>query len=161
LNLGRKNCPDRTQLEQAFVYAGADDAASFLTNGTVVFSLRSGASAARLLTKAATLLEAACGMREPGFVRPLAYLAELVAAKPFDGVDRSTVHECCVSFLHPKATVPADAVRATPRGDVQVMSFTGGEAFSLSRKLGKSPGSPNAFIERMLGLPATTRNWNT
>jgi uncharacterized protein (DUF1697 family) len=37
LNLGRKNCPSKAQLEQAFLDAGAREASSFLTNGTLVF----------------------------------------------------------------------------------------------------------------------------
>ena len=33
--------------------------------------------------------------------------------------------------------------------------------FSVVRVVGRSPGSPNAFLEKLLGLPATTRVWNT
>ena len=35
------------------------------------------------------------------------------------------------------------------------------EAFSLSREVKGRYGFPNNFIEKELGVPATTRNWNT
>jgi hypothetical protein len=41
------------------------------------------------------------------------------------------------------------------------LRITEGEVFSLSRKIGKSPGSPNAFLEKHLGFPTSTRKWNT
>jgi len=31
----------------------------------------------------------------------------------------------------------------------------------VSRIIGRSQGSPNAFLEKLLGLPTTTRAWNT
>jgi uncharacterized protein (DUF1697 family) len=50
---------------------------------------------------------------------------------------------------------------ASKRDDVEAIRFTVSEALSVSRKIGESPGSPNAFIEKHFALPATTRNWNT
>lgn len=161
LNLGRANCPSRYQFEQAFLEAGAHEAASFLTNGTLVFAAGARASPQRLLQRASKLLEASCGLVEPGFARSLPELTRLLATEPFAAVDRSAVYECCVSFLHPDAQLPGTLPLRSSRGDVEVLRFTQGEALSLSRKIGKSPGSPNAFLEKLLGLPATTRSWNT
>jgi uncharacterized protein (DUF1697 family) len=166
LNLGRANCPSRRQFEQAFLDAGAQEAASFLTNGTLVFSARARASPQRLLQRASQLLEANCGLVEPGFIRSLPELVRLSALDPFAAVDRSTVYACCVSFLPPDVQLPGTLPLITlplmsSRGDVEVLRFTNGEALTLSRKIGKSPGSPNAFLEKLLSLPATTRSWNT
>lgn len=161
LNLGRANCPDRAQFEQAFLDAGAIEASSFLTNGTLVFRARPRAGALSLLARAAKILHAGCGLREPGFLRPLDDLADMVTADPFAQVDRATVYECCVSFLHADIGELPPVPVASRRRDVEILRFTPGAAFSLSRKIGNSPGSPNAFLEKLLGLPATTRNWNT
>lgn len=161
LTLGRARCPNKTQFEQAFLEAGAREAASFLTNGTLVFAAGARASPQRLLQRASKLLEASCGLVEPGFIRSLPELIQLLATEPFAAVDRSSVYECCVSFLHPDAQPPGTVPLMSSRGDVEVLRFTAGEALSLSRKIGKSPGSPNAFLEKLLGLPATTRSWST
>lgn len=161
LNLGRTNCPTRIQLEQAFLDAGAHTAASFLTNGTLVFETGPKAKPDALLRKAAKHLQAVCGLEEPGFVRSVPYLAELVASAPFAKADTSRVYECCVTFLHADAQAPGPLPIQSKRQDLELLACTDREVFSLSYKVGSSPGSPNAFLEKLLALPATTRNWNT
>jgi hypothetical protein len=91
----------------------------------------------------------------------MAYLTGLVDLDPFAAVDRSSVHACCISFLHPGFSAPPVMPLESKRRDVEVIRFTVGEAFSLSRKIARTPGSPNAFLEKHFGLPATTRVWNT
>jgi hypothetical protein len=84
-----------------------------------------------------------------------------VALDPFASVERGSVFECCVSFLPPKdIALPAMALESRRR-DVEVFRSTGTGALSLSRKVGNTPGSPNAFLEKLLGQPVTTRAWNT
>ncbi len=157
VNLGRPPSPSRPMLEQAFVDAGADSAVSFLTNGTVVFD---AAEAEAVVAAACGLLSRRCGLAEPAFVRTMRALERLVAVDRFATV-RAEVHECVVTFLSPRARFPATAPRVTPRGDVEVLGFTTSEVFSVTRVVGRSPGSPNAFLEKALARPATTRNWNT
>ena len=161
VNLGRPNCPTKAQLEEAFAAAGAEAPASFQTNGTLVFSLKGRVSARRVLAAACKTLQAECGLTEPAYVRTMDHLAELVAQDPFAAVEPGTVYECCVSFLPSEGIALPAAPVESRRGDVQVLRFTGGEALSVSRKFGNSPGSPNALLERVLGAPVTTRNWNT
>ncbi|UUZ67811.1 DUF1697 domain-containing protein [Polaromonas sp. P1(28)-13] len=161
LNLGRTNCPTKTQFEVAFTAAGAESASSFLTNGTLVFSVNSSTRARKVLALACQALQAECGLKEPAYMRDLDYLADLVALDPFASVERSSVFERCVSFLHPESvTLPALPLESKRR-DVEVLRFTDSEALSVSRKVGNTPGSPNAFLEKLLGSPVTTRNWNT
>ena len=49
----------------------------------------------------------------------------------------------------------------TARGDLELLRADDGHVLSVSRWIGKSGGSPNAWLERHLGEPATTRNWRT
>jgi uncharacterized protein (DUF1697 family) len=158
-NLGRPRSPSRTQLERAFLDAGAGAATSFLTNGTLAFE--AGDDAIALAQRARERLADACGLREPVFVRSLATLKRLVGAAPFAALDTAGVYECCASFLPPRAGARVPLPLQSKRGDVQVFARIGDVAFAFSRKLGASPGSPNALLERTLGTQATTRNWNT
>ena len=160
VNLGHLNCPTKAQLEAAFVIAGAESAASFLTNGTVVFAVAFGIEPHDVLAAAHRTLQVECGLREPAYIRAVDYLVGLVALDPFAFVERSSVHECCVSFMPHGVTLPALPLESS-RGDVEVFRSTGTEALSLSRKVGTTPGSPNAFLEKLLGSPVTTRAWNT
>ena len=141
--------------------AGAASAASFLTNGTMVFTTGSGTRPRKVLAGACQRLRAGSGLREPAFIRSIDYLAELVAQDPFAGVDPSAVYERCVSLLHPDSGALPALPLVSRRGDVRILKSTGTEALSVSLKVGNTPGSPNACLERLLDLPATTRSWNT
>ena len=161
VNLGRPKSPSKTQLERAFLDADAVEAQSFLTNGTIVFTARPRSNPARILTAATEQLQSECGLVEPGFLRSLTYLRELIALDPFVSVDQSAVYSCCATFLHAKVSALPAVPLESKRKDVEVLRFTNGEAMSVCRKIGNTPGSPNAFLEKLFDLPATTRNWNT
>jgi uncharacterized protein (DUF1697 family) len=161
LNLGRPCCPTRVQFETAFLEAGASEAQSFLTNGTIAFQAGGLRSARKILAAASQSMAARCGLKEPGFLRQMSLLARLVDAAPFASIDPRTVYGCYITFLHQDAVLPGDLPLASPRGDVKVIQLTRTEALCIAHKPGKSPGSPNAFLEKTLALPATTRAWNT
>jgi uncharacterized protein (DUF1697 family) len=162
LNLGRPNCPTKVQFEEAFVAAGAASASSFLTNGTMVFTTGSGRQALRVFNDACEILHGTCGLEEPGFMRTIEYLTELIALEPFVEIDPGSVHACCTSFLHATDGLSvAQLPLESGRRDVKVLQMTDSEAFSVSIKVGNSTGSPNAFLEKRLGVPVTTRSWNT
>jgi len=161
VNLGRPNCPMKAQLEEAFMNAGADSASSFLTNGTLVFAVTSTARARDVFDSAGNALRTTCGLKEPAFIRTVDYLAALVDLDPFASVDRGSVYECCVSFLHSQHITPPKAPLTSKRGDVEILRVTPAEVLSVSRKIGNTAGSPNAFLEKLLGSPFTTRSWNT
>lgn len=161
LNLGRVNCPTKAQLESAFLGAGADTAASFLSNGTLVFTSKNQASARKILARACRTLQTECGLEEPAYLREMDGLAGLVASQPFRSVAPGSVYACCVSFLPATYAAPPAWPRASARGDVEILHVTGSAVFSICRQITKSPGSPNAFLEKLLGAQVTTRNWNT
>jgi uncharacterized protein (DUF1697 family) len=161
LNLGRPNCPTKIQFEEAFLTAGATSASSFLTNGTIAFTVRSATQARKVFTDACELLRDTCGLKESGYLRAIEHLAELVALDPFAAVEPGRVYECCATFLPPRAGSLAELPAESKRGDIRFLHTTGSEVLSVSLKIGKTPGSPNAFLEKLLGSPVTTRCWNT
>lgn len=161
VNLGRPKSPTRAQLESAFLESGAATAASFLVNGTLVFTLAPGARPRAVASRACAAMASSCGMREPVFVRSVAELRALVAADPFAGQVAEGNDACCITFLGaPRRPMPA-LPHVTPRADLELLRHDDTHVFSVSRWLGKSGGSPNAWLERHLGEPATTRNWRT
>lgn len=161
VNLGRPKSPTRSQLEAAFLDAGAASAVSFQVNGTLVFTLAPGARPRALASRACEALAASCDMREPVFVRSVDELRALVDAQPFAGQVAEGLDSLCISFLGaPRKALPSLPF-ATSRGDLELLAHDDTHVFSVSRWLGKSGGSPNAWLERQLGEPATTRNWRT
>ena len=162
LNLGRPNCPTKIQFEEAFTAAGAVSASSFLTNGTMVFTTRSGRQSQRVFNDACEILHRTCGLTEPGYIRTIEYLAQLITLAPFVKIESNSVHTCCASFLHTTEGLSAAPLPLeSKRRDVKVLQLTHSEVFSLSIKVGNSSGSPNAFLEKLLSVPVTTRSWNT
>ena len=158
VNLGRPNSPTRTRFEEAFLVSGAASAESFLVNGTLVFTLAPGARPRALAERACEAMRVSCGMREPVFVRSVEELRLLVASEPF-GRDRVVEGRdaCCITFLGaPRKTMPALPF-VTARGDLELLRAEDTHVLSVSRWVGKSAGSPNAWLERSLGEPATTR----
>jgi len=161
VNLGRPGSPTRAQFEEAFLAAGATSAASFLVNGTLVFGVAPGARPRALASRAGAHLRARCGLREPMFVRAVSELAALVASDPFAGHRAEGRDALCITFLGaPRQPLPALPL-VTPRGDLELLRSDDTHVLSISRWVGKSGGSPNAWLERHLGEAATTRNWRT
>jgi len=161
VNLGRPGKPGKAQLEAAFAAAGGLHAQSFLATGNVVFAAPGEAAARRVLARACAALEAACGLAEPAFLRPLEHLARLAAAAPFEAVRADDVHEYGVTFLAaPPAALPALPLRSA-RGDLEVFRIAGVEAFGFTRLVDGRPGNVNGLLEKRLQMPATTRSWNT
>jgi uncharacterized protein (DUF1697 family) len=161
VNLGRPGSPTRVQLEAAFLEAGASSAESFQVNGTLVFTVAPGVRPRALASRAGERMRTTCGLREPMFVRAVAELGALVASDPFDGQVAEGRDACCITFLGaPRKPLPALPL-ATPRGDLELLRSDDTHVLSVSRWVGKSAGSPNAWLERHFGEPATTRNWRT
>jgi hypothetical protein len=101
------------------------------------------------------------GFDEPAALRDVAGLAALVASDPLAGVEMDDVYAPCATFLIGMPAGDAALPSTNPKGDVRVVSWHDGMLLSLTYKRGSSPGSPNAFVERVLDVPATTRVWNT
>jgi uncharacterized protein (DUF1697 family) len=161
LNLGRMPAPTRTQLESAFIDAGATSAESFLTNGTLVFETSTPAKARKIVKRAGVILLETNGFREPAFVRGLDHLADLVRRDPFAAVDHDGAYALGVTFLHDDLELPSEPPRENRKKDVVAVEYTQTEFLSLVYKFNASTGSPNDFIEKTFASPATTRVWNT
>ena len=99
VNLGRPKSPTRSQLEAAFLDAGAASAVSFQVNGTLVFTLAPGARPRAVASRACEALAVRCDMREPVFVRSVDELRVLVDADPFAGQVAEGLDSLCISFL--------------------------------------------------------------
>ncbi|MBV7426699.1 DUF1697 domain-containing protein [Acidovorax sp. sif1233] len=162
LNLGHGHAPSRMALESAFLQAGADEAASFQTNGTVAFSARGVRPAQGIVRTVQRSLRGGHGFDEPVFLRSMAYLHTLLARDPFEGMAKAPpIYDFYVTFLHDGAKLLPPLPTRNAREDVRVLLYTGSEALSYNHLVGKTMGNPNVFAEQQLGLPATTRTWGT
>ena len=161
VNLGQGRSPTKPQLEAAFLAAGAALPQSFQTNGTVVFVADDARAAEAIVGRACALLREMTGLSEPAYVVDLPHLAALVENDPFAGIDREGVFDFSATFLPSAALAKLRAPLASPRGDLEIVRVTEYVALSVSRRVGVSIGNATLFLEKMLGVPATTRGWGT
>lgn len=158
LNLGHPGSPTGDELVAAF--GGPDAASGFQTNGTVVFRAEDPASLAR---RARELL-AEAGHRHDCVIRPLAEVRRIVEDAPPLPAD-SGVYRVVASFFD----LPDD--RALPEagltpirsrdGLVEVSALTRRHARSLCWRPGSTAGNATAVLEKLLGVPVTTRTLGT
>ena len=160
-NLGRPGSPTRTQLESAFLAAGASAVANVRSNGTIAFDAPDAVGPHRVLDDAAAELRFVCGLAEPASVRSLVDLRALPWETVFAGIAPEGVHEFTVSFACGAAPTRLELPLSSPRGDAVVLWCQGGVALSVTRKVMSGPGSPNVLLERVTKMPFTSRTLGT
>ncbi|QJR15825.1 DUF1697 domain-containing protein [Usitatibacter palustris] len=138
---------------------GFGNVSTFIASGNVLFDApgSDGDRHARRLEKS---LEGWLGFPVAVMARTFPQLEAMVASNPFKGELRERDAKLYVSFLwaDPKATPKVPIVLA--REGLKLFRLEGREAFGVSSRLpGGKFGVPD--FEKLLGMPVTTRNWNT
>lgn len=171
VNLGQPKSPTREQLEAAFLHAGASSANSFMSNGTLVFGAAEDRAAqdpavqdgaAHKIAKAACqTLAQICDMHEPAFIRRLQDMVALVDSNPFARQTDPSIAEQSISFFDAATTVKVDLPIISMRNDCKVFQIEAGNALSVAWTINGKTGYPTPVLEATLGVPVTTRGWNT
>ncbi len=151
----------KDDLKRAFSEAGCWDVSTFIQSGNVIFS-RNARGHRELYEKIQANLNSLTGGDATISYRSIGHLKELVDADPFAAVDPEADVKLYVALLanapRPQPTYPLVdrkeklRVFAGEKNDVYIVS---------GRKENGFYGFPNNFIEKELGVPATSRNWNT
>ena len=157
VNVGGSARLKMADLVQICESLGFENAETYLQSGNVIFDY-DGRDASALSNRIEKALKDRLGLKVSVFIRTPSDLARIVARQPFKNRDRSRLH---VTFLY--ANPQRDGLAAMKE------AARGGEEFSMSNMevylfLPNGMGTTklsNNFIEKTLGVPATTRNWNT
>jgi len=155
--LGRQGLT-RDVLVGLFTKAGAEDPVSHLATGNVTFGEMG--DPIRCVERLEVAIAEVIGRTEPVFIRAIDQLREQVETNPFVDPPFDDVHERCVSFTT-GPVVGLDLPLTTPRGDAVAFAARDGDIFSVTRLVGGRTGTMGGVLERTLGRPLTTRNWNT
>lgn len=153
VNLGARNKVPMAELRARLEAAGYGDVRTYVASGNVL--LDGPRSAAALSAELESLIADAFGVAATVMLRKPRELAALVAAHPY-GADTSETH---VAFLAARPAKAAAARLEVAGADVAVLA--GANVYlRLPRGVHGSRLS-GARIERLLGVPATLRNWRT
>jgi uncharacterized protein (DUF1697 family) len=156
VNLGARNKVPMAELRARLEAAGYGDVRTYVASGNVL--LDGPRSAAALSAELESLIADAFGVAATVMLRKPRELAALVAAHPF-GADTSETH---VAFLAARpAKAAAARLEVAGAGSADVAVLAGANVYlRLPRGIHGSRLS-GARIERLLGVPATLRNWRT
>jgi len=155
VNLGARNKVPMAELRTLLEGAGYESVRTYLASGNVVLDGPRGAVA--LAAALERLIVDAFGVTTTAIVRRPRELAAAVEAHPF-GADTSETHVAFLARRPPKAAAARLEV-VDPGADLAVLS--GAEVYlRLPRGVHGSRLSI-ARIEKLLGVPATLRNWRT
>ena len=146
---------------EAFEAAGCRHVTTVIQSGNILFECSARDVTSRLGAVRKRLADARVG--EPDILwRSVEELERIVSQAPFTTRDAGPTVKLYVAFLarQPRAK-PRLPVRL-PKEELEAVSMTDREVFIVSRrKKNGFFGFPNNFIEDVLDVPATTRNWST
>jgi uncharacterized protein (DUF1697 family) len=159
INVGGKSMP-MADLRALFAKLGYADAKTFIQSGNVVFAApgKDGRKIAQALEAA---IAKAFGYEAAVLVRSREEWRALLKANPYAKRKLGEGERVFVTFLEePPAKAAAAALEAIqdPKDEVKVR---GSEAFLLVRGSYGESNLSNAFVEKKLGVRATTRNMAT
>jgi uncharacterized protein (DUF1697 family) len=156
--IGRKGY-DRVALLDVLGRCGALQAQSYLATGNFSFSI--DGSLGEFQAQVEVLLRREFGYIAPTYIYAISALRALAAKRPFDRTELGNPYERCVTFLPPGTILPKSVIQLE-RMDRRSFVFLarGPFVFSTTYKVGKGSISAGSAIEKAIGQPVTTRNWN-
>jgi uncharacterized protein (DUF1697 family) len=153
INLGSRNRVAMQDLRALVEELGGEDVRTYLQSGNVVFGGR--ALTAEAIAEA---IHESLGVDVHVLVRSGAELGKVVRGNPFPKADPATLHVTFLAEAPDEARVKDLGERTFEPDEFEV---AGREVYlRCPNGYGRSKLS-NAFLEKQLGVPATTRNWKT
>ena len=147
-----------TDLRAAFEAAGCEDMRSYIQSGNIVFE----ASDSQTLEHVRGQVNALIGGPAHVLFRTLQELDAIVATRPLDAFTADPKLKLYVAFLTEAPSRPVALPVVDTKELLEIIAVQGKEAYLVSRRKPNGMyGFPNNLVEKVLGVPATTRNWNT
>jgi len=156
INVGGHKIIKMSDLKETFQSLGLENVETFIQSGNVIFDSKTS-SPASLEKKIENQLEKALGYRVEIFLRTMREVAVIASKGPYSPKDGETVH---VVLLNEKPDTQKQKALMSYKSKADDFTVKGREVFNLRRDRNKSVFSNN-FIEKVLGVPATSRNLTT
>lgn len=156
INVGGTTIIKMTDLKKMFESFGLENVQTYIQTGNVIFESEEANSSA-LEEGIEHQLEKAYGKRIQLFVRKMREVVAMATEYPYDPKEGETAY---VAILQKKPDKKSEQGLLALCSDADDFIVKGKDAYSLRRDRDKSIFS-NALIEKVLGVPATTRNLTT
>jgi uncharacterized protein (DUF1697 family) len=159
INVGGRTKVGMEELRRVFLALGHADVKTYVQSGNVLFRCPVE-EPSRLAGDLERRIARDLGVTTTVLLRTRDDLAHVVANNPFlgRGLDPATLH---VTFLAETPDPRRVASLETPSGEPDAFSLAGREVYlHCPNGYGRTKLN-NAYLERRLGVAATTRNWRT
>lgn len=161
VNVGGRTIVKMNDLKQAFSLAGCERVRTYIQSGNIVFDAPKR-SVAEIIRRLQTRLREVLGREATVVLRTLREVESTVKRNPFKKPKADTDAKLYVAFLSRKPLRKPRFPLMSPKERLEAFQLRNLEVFIVSRrKKNGMYGFPNNFIEKELGVPATTRNWST
>ena len=161
INVGGRAVVKMNEVKDAFMAAGGKDVRTFIQSGNVVFDVPQKSAGAEFKKIGAGLRERLG--EEPGLIfREIEDLERMVRTAPLRKLEAASDVKLYVTFLSGRPTRRPQFPLVSEKEALEAIAMNNLDVFLVSRrKKNGMYGFPNAVIEKELGVPATSRNWNT
>jgi len=161
INVGGHKIVKMEALDRVFASLKFKDIKTLIASGNVLFSAPAS-SVGDLTALIEKALEKSLGFQVPVILRTLREIEGILKADPFKKHPAGPDVKNYVAFLSGKPPAKVKPPRCPPGESWEILAIKGREVYvTTRRKADGHNGFPNDFIEKGLGVTATTRNWNT
>jgi uncharacterized protein (DUF1697 family) len=161
INVGGHAVVKMTDLRDAFAAAGCQGVRTYIQTGNVLFE-SPDENTSGLFQAVRVQLRELLG-QEPGIAfRTVRELERLVGRNPFRGYEEEPGIKLYVTHLSGKPSGKPRFPLQSSKEALEAIGMKNLDVLVLSRRKSNGMyGFPNIFLEKELGVPATTRNWST
>ncbi|KAA3644672.1 MAG: DUF1697 domain-containing protein [Chloroflexi bacterium] len=159
INVGKRQIK-MDALRGMFEDMGYSNVRSYIQSGNVVFDTRAR-NTDKMAARISEHIESEVGFDVAVMVRTGEEIASIVEHNPFKHVELSKDIILYVSFLSEEPSVAAAAAFVDASTEYEKYVVDGPEAYILRDRRNKESPFSNNYLEKMLGVRATNRNWNT
>jgi uncharacterized protein (DUF1697 family) len=159
INVGGQKLIKMAELKRMFEEMGFGRVQTFIQSGNVLFE--SAESAEALRPQIEQQIAEVFGYQVTVVIRTAAELEQIIERCPFEADPSSKIEKVYVALLAEMPTQEGIDKLLTCSSDTDDYRFTNQEVYILCRQSIRKSLFSNNFLEKKLGVPATTRNWQT
>lgn len=159
INVSGQKLIKMEELRTHFQMPGIENITTYIQSGNVLFETEE-TNEALLRNKIEQQLQQKLGYKVTAVLRMFHEIGKVIRNNPFDSIKTEEKSKLYVTFL---SEVPSYDVRGSLgvySNDAEYARVVNREVYIFSNNYGKTCFS-NTFIEKKLGVAATTRNWAT
>jgi uncharacterized protein (DUF1697 family) len=160
INVGGYRKIKMENLRNMFEEMGFENVQTYIQSGNVVFD--SDKSDTMILSKSIEKkIESEFGHDVPVMIRTSKVLEKLINENPFDGKNEDPFRLYVTFFLEPPSPQKQKEL-IDLSSNIEKFDFVDGDLFSLiDKKTDQKVNFSNGYVEKIIGIPGTGRNWRT